>query len=285
MKKIGIITDSASDFPKNLAQENDVTIVHYKVDMQEIEQFPGNIYEKIKEAEKRGISSFIKTSQPSIQDFLSAFKENLQNFEKIIYISLSAKISGAFNSASQAKKFLGKDAERIHIVDSEFGSGGQTFLILRALEAIKENLNIDEVLEKIRENIKKTTLIGMYEDAKWLQKSGRIPVVSMGLKAAQRMKIKPVLKMTNGQLKPYTIKRNVESIAQSLFEEFNKFTKGINSRIEVMITHASNLKEAQKLKELIDGLNNKKVIILEEINIAVGGHVGPGTIVLVWNKI
>jgi len=45
-EKIGIVADEAIDLPEEIIKENDISIVPFKLDLQELEQFPGNIYEK-----------------------------------------------------------------------------------------------------------------------------------------------------------------------------------------------------------------------------------------------
>jgi len=103
-EKIGIVADEAIDLPEEIIKENDISIVPFKLDLQELEQFPGNIYEKMEASEKQGAIVFVKTSQPSINEFLKAFKKikilprsNLlyhifQTFWSIQFSSSGAKI-------------------------------------------------------------------------------------------------------------------------------------------------------------------------------------------------
>jgi fatty acid-binding protein DegV len=72
----------------------------------ELEKYPGNIYEKMKASEEAGDIKFVKTSQPSINDFAKAFNEKLKEYKEIISLTISSKLSGTYNSAIQAKKFL-----------------------------------------------------------------------------------------------------------------------------------------------------------------------------------
>jgi len=46
MNNIGIVADEAIDLPEEIIKENDISIIPFKLDLQKLEQFPGNIYKK-----------------------------------------------------------------------------------------------------------------------------------------------------------------------------------------------------------------------------------------------
>ena len=134
-KKIGIITDQAADLPKEIIEKHQIAVVPVKLFWPETESLPGdNIFQKMRELEKKGIESFGKTSQPSIKDFLDKYNLQLEKFEKVLCLTLTSKLSGTHNSAIQAKKFLEKNQQnKVLVVDSLSASGGQALLILKAL--------------------------------------------------------------------------------------------------------------------------------------------------------
>lgn len=152
--KIGLVADEGGDLPKELVEKHKISIVPFKVDLGEMKDLPGNIYQKIREAEKRGLKPFIKTSQPSPGDFLNAFKGKLKEFEELICITITSKHSGTFNSAIQAKNFL-EEKDKIHVFDSLFGTGGEGLIILKAAELIEKGLKAREILEKLKEAVLK----------------------------------------------------------------------------------------------------------------------------------
>jgi len=196
-QKIGLICDEGGDLPKDIVEKHQIGIVPFKVDLGEMKDIPGNIYQKIREAEKRGIKSFIKTSQPSPGDFLLAFKEKLKRpstraklgagpvphrnevsgagFEELICITITSKHSGTYNSAIQAKNFLEENLKnKVEIIDSLNGSTGEGLLVLKAISLIKKGLKIKEISENLKKAISKTHLIFMLQDPKWLEASGRL---------------------------------------------------------------------------------------------------------------
>ena len=76
-KPIGIVVDEAADLPQEIIEKYQIGIVPLNVHWPEIEAIPGeNIFQKIREIEKRGGKSFAKTSQPSPKVFLDVLKNN-----------------------------------------------------------------------------------------------------------------------------------------------------------------------------------------------------------------
>jgi len=282
--KIGIVADEGGDLPKELIEKHKISIVPFKVDLGEMKDLAGNIYQRIREAEKRGLKSFVKTSQPSPGDFLKAFKEKLKEFEEIICVTVTSKHSGTFNSALQAKEFL-PEKEKIHVIDSMNVSGGEGLIILKVVSLIKSGLKISEVLEKLKESILKTNLVFVLENPKWAVASGRIPkVLGALLERMQRLGFYPVLTIKKGKIKLSSIRKGVRDLSDALFEEFkSKISKEkVKSEIKITITHADNEKEAKKLEELILKVKNCKIEFKNIIGNILGGLSGPGALVLAW---
>ncbi|MDK2949328.1 MAG: fatty acid kinase fatty acid binding subunit [Patescibacteria group bacterium] len=285
--KIGLVADEAFDLPQEIIEKYKIGVAKFKVDLQELKDLPGNIYQKTREAEKRRISSTVKTSQPSINDFLNVFKEKLNEFEEIFCVTISSKISGTYNSAVQAKKFLQKELQdKVHVIDSLNGSAGEGLVALEIIELIKDNLNSQEINNKIEES--KTKLLGVYHDPKWLEASGRFPrFVPAIMQRVEKMSIKPIIGMKNGKLSVTGIKRNITDLSSALFEEFEKATRVAREngkKIVVGITHADDISQAEKLKEMVLSLKNTKVAFINLTCFPIGGHIGPNSLILAWQE-
>jgi DegV family protein with EDD domain len=282
--KIGIVADEGGDLPEELIKKHNISIVPFKVDLGEMKNLPGNIYQKIKEAEKRGLKSFVKTSQPSPGDFLKAFREKLKEFEEIICITVTSKHSGTFNSALQAREYL-PEKEKIHIVDSMSVSGGEGLIILKTVSLIRSGLKINEILEKLKQSVLKTNLIFVLESPKWAVASGRIPkVLGALLERMQNFGFYPVLTLKKGKIGLSSIRKGVKDLSSALFDEFKSkiLKEKIDSEIKTAITHADNEKEAKKLEDLILKVKNCKIEFKNIIGNIVGGLSGPGAVALAW---
>lgn len=289
-KRIGIISDETLDIPEEMIQELNISVVHYKMDYRNIADLEGDIYQKLRRAEELGIEdSLIRTSQPSINDFLKAYREKMAEFEEVICFTVSSKVSGAYNSAVQAVKFMQVEAQKkITVIDSEGGTGELGLLILRAVKMINEaKLTLFEISERLKKEVKNIKLIAFYDKAKWLEASGRVPKFIPMTGMERLTGIKPLLGLKGERLTIIGIKRNVKNLADSLCEEFTKRTEKIRKngqKILVAITHADSIDNAERLKNAVESLNNVKVVFINRLCPTIGGHTGPGAIALSWDE-
>jgi len=66
MQKIGLVADAVADLSRELTERHQIEVVPVKMDWPELEALSGNnTFQKMREMEKKGITSFGKTSQPS----------------------------------------------------------------------------------------------------------------------------------------------------------------------------------------------------------------------------
>lgn len=287
---IGIVSDEAGDLPASLVQENTISIINFKIEYGELEKIPGNPFQKIRTAEKEGIPSLIKTSQPSLNAFLKTFEEKLKTFQSVICVTISSKVSGAYNSAVQAVKFLpAAMQDKVQVIDSLTGSGSQGLIVLRVAELIKSTqLKAHEIAEQVRKEINSFKLIGAYDKPKWLEASGRLPkFLPAALEQAEKRNIKPIFAIRDGKLALISIKKNLNGLAQLLFEEFEKQTKNIKTagkKIKIAITHGDNPEEANRLASLIKTRDNLELVYADLVCYPIGGQVGPGCLILSWQQ-
>jgi len=285
MENIGITIDSNADLAENIIKDNNISIIDFHIDFGEYESLEGNIFQKERAGEKLDKKGGIKTSQPSLQKYLNTFKEKLKDFEKVIHISFTSGASGAYNAAIQAKKFLGKEGERVYILDSETGSGAQGLLVMSVIEDIKKNLGIDKIIENFTKSIKNNFLIFAYDDPKWLFAGGRMSkILPFGLQKMKQMNIGMIMGVRDKTIKPFSIKKNFFELATPLFEEFSKRTKDFKGKMDIIISHGDNEIQANKLKELIQTITNVDTINISLLDVVLGAHTGPNTIVLSWQQ-
>jgi len=288
--KIGLIVDEGADLTQELIQKYRITVVPFKIDLGEMANLSGSIYQKIREAEKRGMKSFVKTSQPSVGDFLSAFNEKFKSFERVICITITSKHSGTFNSALQAKKFLTKDnQERVFIIDSLSLSVAEGLLVLAAADLIERGLRNEDVFKELQKKelqkmVGEIKVAFVLEDPKWIAASGRIPgFLASWISKMQKIGIRPILGLKNGTIKAIGIKWGVKDMASALFKEFN--SKASKDKLtKIAISHADNLEEMKKLKKMVEERGKGEIILINIIGNVLGGLAGPGALAIAWHQ-
>lgn len=288
-KKIGIVIDGSSDLPEEFLKSNDIIVVPFKMDLGGLAKYSGSIYEKMRQAIKAGDASRGKTSQPSIGDFLAAFKESLNRYEEIVCITITSKLSGTFNAATQAKKFLEAQLrEKIYILDSQNGSAGEGLQVLRILDLLKSGLDVKSAFEKVQKQVAKYHLSLALPNVDYVEAGGRVPHwVANGIRMAQKKNIWPILGTALGWLVPLGVQRNahdnIEALVNNFRDKVKKYQeKGI--KVRAFITHGDNLAEAQRLKTMIEGANLAKVEFMTMLTEVLGAHAGPDAVLLAWEE-
>ena len=282
---IGIVTDEIADLTPKIIERYQIEIVPFKLEWPKEKGLPGeNIYQKMREAERRGIKNFPKTSQPSPGEYLKAFRKQLEKFEKVLCITASSRLSGAYNSAKQAERMI-ENPLSVFVFDSLNGSVGQALLVLRAIELIQQKREISETIKELKNLIPQIYLYLIFEDPKWIEAGGRItPRVANWIRRFQKLGFLPVLSLKNGIVKPSALVRS-KSISEALFKKIEKSSKKIRSqgkRIRVIIGHADNLPEAINLKKRLKESLGAEISYINLATPVVCAHTGPGTLVVAW---
>ena len=269
---VKIVTDTLSDITGDLAKELDLTVIPLYVrfgeeifrDRVEItsEQFYQRlVYEDI----------FPSTTQPTPNDFLAVYEELAKETDEILVIVVSSKLSGTYQSATQAKGIL-KNKCRINIVDSLSVAMGQGLIVIAAASAVKNGANLDEATEFTQKAVTRSHLIPYFDTLKYLAKGGRIGK-AQGLLGAM-LSVKPILTMKDGELAPLT---RVRSLSGGLDYLYNVVANA--GKIEYLaVEHATTPGDADKLAERFGGIFPKESIYRSVISPVIGTYAGPNAL-------
>ena len=289
MNKIGLVIDEAADLPREIIEKHQIAVVPVKMDWPDLESLAGeNTFQKMREAEKREIKSFAKTSQSSPKDFLDAFKKQLEGFEKVLCITLTSKLSGTYNSANQARTILREeDQKRVFIVDSLNASCGEGLLDIKAIDLIEQRKDIEEIVKELEKFVPQIYLYGIVEDPKWLESLGRIShTLANWVRRMQKIGVRPIIGIKKGVIKAIGIKAGAKDISVALFHQLEAKTKKLRNqgkKIRVAITHGDDLEGARRLKEMIKKeLKGVEVAFINLIDNVLAVLVGPDALILAW---
>lgn len=134
-----------------------------------------------------------KSACPSPDYYKEAFD---QGTERAYAVTLSAELSGSYNSAMLARKLLleEKPQMKIHVFNSRSASIGETLITRKIQECEEADMEFEELVETVEVYIDGQTTYFVLENLETLRKNGRLS----NLKAfvASALKIKPVMKST-----------------------------------------------------------------------------------------
>lgn len=278
MKRIGITSDCACDLPEEYFEIHDVGIMYfyittdtgrfrdgYEVDSQNIIEY----------LEKGGVKA--ATCAPQPMEYELFFEKQLEKYDEIIHISLSSRLSNSYKNAQTALTFMGKDSERVKVIDSEQFSSGMAFLIIRAVEMRSKGFSSAEIIEeceRIRECIS-TSFIA--RNADYLYRNGLTGKTVRTVCSA--MLIHPVLALKRGRvaLKKLEIGDYGNSVRDYIRSELSR-SREID-RQRVFITHAGcGVEMLAAVKNEVKKLCRFDEIIIAKASATISSNCGAGSI-------
>jgi DegV family protein with EDD domain len=286
---IGIVTEDVASILPKILERYQIELAKTKFDWPELEKIEGeNIYQKIKKAYEMKIETRPRTSQAMPKDYFDAYKKQLQRFDKVLCLTLTSKISGCYNSAIQAREMLEeKERERVFVFDTLHGAAGQALFVLRAIELIQEQREIEEIIEELKKLIPKTQTYVIFADPKGIEFIGRITKSQANwIRRMKKLGIQPIMRVKNGILTKGGMvfaKDEPEALFKKIKKESEKERK-MGKKIRVIINHADNLEGAKKLKGLLKEIGAEISFISEGPPI-VCAVTGPGTLIAAWQPI
>ncbi|RKX47618.1 MAG: DegV family protein [Thermotogae bacterium] len=261
---IGILCDSGSDLPPELAKIDEIEIVPLKLIMGKKEYRETEISEKeIVEFMKTGIP---RTSLPSYEDVKLGFERLInRGYKEIIVINISGKLSGTHNLFKLVGAQILEEIPdlRIEYVDSMTLSGGIALLVELAVEMIESGMDIRGIVFQLRKSaMEKLKIFLIVPTLRFLRAGGRISKVSASI--GEALNFKPIITMNQeGDLVAIAKARGMKRAVVKLIQKLEEETKGKKLRAAAVYHSGSDketLEYAKKLKEKLLLLGAPKIM-------------------------
>lgn len=188
-----------------------------------------------------------RSSCPSPELFMEAYRGEADH---VYAITLSSHLSGSYNSAK-----LGTDLyrekygeKRIHVIDSESASGGETQLALKLVELEEAGLSFEEIVKQIESYRDSVHTYFVLDNLDTFIKNGRLS----GIKAlaVSSLNIKPVMIGVKGKIEQKSqsigIRKALVKMAEFAAAEVEK-----SEERRLVITHCNELSRAEMVKDII----------------------------------
>lgn len=281
---IKLITDSACDLSIDYINKNNIDVASLMVNLNG-EFIPDDLGQTLKHEDfykrvKEG--AMPSTTQVNVGTFHDMFMKYVNEGKAILYIGISSALSGTVSSAITARNMILEEypEANIYVVDSLSVSGGQGVLIYKAVEMIKNNVPVEEIVDYL-ESIKRKVIHAItVDDLNHLKRGGRISgaVAAVG----GILGIKPTLKIDNeGRAVAGEKLKGRKKALKSLVQQMK--TNGDNIEDQtIFICNADCLDDALEVKRMILEEYKVKDIVITSIGAVIGTHGGPGTLGLVF---
>lgn len=271
-KKIAIVVDSGCNLPPEYQAYDNVFVVPLRINYKDKEYIDGititanEIYARLKE-------EVPKTSLPSGQDILDTFdKIKALGFESVLVVTIASKLSGTNNLMGlMAKSIKGLN---FYILDTKSVGIGAGLFALDAIEQVENGMNFEDLIKRMEGQVSRSKIFFSFATLEYLQKGGRIGLVSSILGAA--LKIKPVITCNSEGIYETAAKaRGRKQSIEKMLEVAEK-TKMACSNFYVAVCHGVKNEEYLLFREkLAETIFNRGRLIEVELVPALGIHSGP----------
>lgn len=282
--KIKLITDSACDLSIDYIRENDIDVASLMVNLngEFISDDLGQTlsHEDFYKAVRQG--AMPSTTQVNVGTFYSLFTKYASKGEEILYIGISSALSGTVSSAITARNMVLEEHPdaKIYVVDSLSVSVGEGALVCKAVEMIKNNIEIEEIVTYLEDIKRKVIHVITVDDLNHLKRGGRVSgtVAAVGSLLA----IKPTLKIDNeGRVVAAEKVKGRKKALKNLVQQMKLKGEDLVNQ-DIFICHADCIEDALEVKKMILEEFKVKNVIINSIGAVIGTHGGPGTLGLVF---
>lgn len=273
---IRIIVDSACDLTQEEAKQLSIKILPLKTMFGDEEYLDGvtlnheQFFEKLIETD-----TLPTTSQISPYEYEESFQEVKEAGDTAICITVSAKLSGCYQSAHIA---VSDYTDEVVLVDSENVCIGQRLLVLLAVQLRDEGKTAKEIAAILDQKKKDIRLIALLDTLEYLKKGGRISKTAA--MAGMLLSIKPVIAIENGEVAMLGKARGSKNGNNLLMELINK-QGSIDFDLPFCLAY-SGLDDSLLKKYIADHeyvyQGHTDTLPICSIGSTIGTHVGPGAI-------
>ena len=207
-----------------------------------------------------------KSACPSPERYMRAFDCEA---EHVYAVTLSAELSGSYNSAVLGKNLLQEDHpdRQIHIFNSKSASVGQTLIAMKIQECEEAGFPFDKVIETVEEYIEQQHTFFVLDNLETLRKNGRLSKVKALVASA--LKIKPVMGATpEGTIIQLDQARGINKALVKMVSYIVEAAEDPEQKI-LGITHCNCPERAEAVKNAImEKISVKDVILLDTAGVS-----------------
>ena len=200
----------------------------------------------------------VKSACPAPESYMEAYSKA----DDIYVVTLSAELSGSYNSAVLGKNLYEEEngTNNIHVVNSRGAATTQVLIARKLNEYASQGMPFEEVVDKIEEYTTSLRTYFVLETLEVLRKNGRLSRLSATIAGA--LNIKPVMIGTrDGVIQKAAQARGMKKALAKMVEHMGSEGRDLAGR-QFVISHCNCYERAVYVKELI-----KKHLHAEDVDI------------------
>ncbi|MBC8615377.1 DegV family protein [Blautia faecis] len=207
-----------------------------------------------------------KSACPSPESYRKVFDCEA---EHIYCVTLSAELSGSYNSAVLGASLLHEEKKgvQIHVFNSCSASIGQTLIAMKIAQCEDAGLPFEDVVSVVNKYIEEQHTFFVLENLETLRKNGRLSRVKALVATA--LKIKPIMGSTpEGTICQLDQARGMNKALVKMVDKIVEVTENSENKI-LAISHCNSPKKANMLKEAIqEKMKLADIVVLDTAGVS-----------------
>ena len=274
-----IITDSASDLPKEYIEQHRLHVIPTPVVIDDIDYFDGatiqteEFYHILDD-----INRDVKTYHINPAMFTEAFLPYAQAGDSVIYLCFSTGIAGTFNAANLALSNMREDYPDfdLTVVDSKCASAGFGLVVNKLVTMLEKGASKEELLEAANYYIAHIKHVFTVQTLAYLIKGGRLTKFKGTL--AETLDMKPVLIVNEtGALSVVKTVRGRKKALRYLAEYAGE--NGCHPGCDIIaLCHGEDTDSLNFVNTIVQETFHPKHTVVSVVGCAIGAHTGRGII-------
>lgn len=267
--KLGIVTDSTCDLPRYLVEQYELEVIP-SILVMDGQEYADGVGLSREEFYKRlpVLKTQPTTAAPSIGEFSTRYDSLLKRgYDQILSIHAAAALTSILNVARQAAADF---PDRVTCVDSTSLSLGLGFQVLAAAEAAE--MGLQAALDAVKSAHRRLHVFAALDTMEYLKRSGRVPATVAML--GSLLSIKPLIELTNGEVKAIGAVRTTNQANQRML----KFFRDAGELEKLAILHTAAEPRARQFLNQLMQENSQSVprdLLMLNVTPVIGTHIGP----------
>lgn len=261
-----IVVDSCCELPDNYKKDSRFQIVPLGLEVGDyVIQDDENFNQKEFLQKVADYPQCPKSSCPSPEKYREAYHDEA---DEIYAVTLSSHLSGSYNSAELGRSLYGEKygEKKIHVVDSESASCGETQLVEKIIACKEAGLGFEETVKAVETFKRKMRTYFVLDNLETLRKNGRLS--SVKALVASTLNIKPVMVGNRGVIEQkgqaIGINKALAKMADFIVGDVEKPEERI-----LMITHCNCPERAEYMRGLMEKrASYRKILIMDTAGIS-----------------
>lgn len=282
MRKIAIITDTASDLELADIEKYDIKMLHYQIVYKE-RTYKDQLEISSKEVLDNLEQEIPSTSLPSLEEMHSVFKEiEEEGYKEVLVIPISSGLSGCFNAVNMVKEeYTGL---KTVVFDSKALSAAQAVLVIKAAQLADEGYSLEEIVKELEIMRKNQKTFFIVDTLKYLLHGGRIGHVSATV--GKLLNLKPIIRIgDDGKYETVAKIRGRAKAIHYFADEVQKIlSTGENYKIYFSHAKGEEIKESiiKEIKEIYPNISIEGDTWISPVACV---HCGPGYVGMLIQKV